>query len=120
MGTKRDQKSNFFVFLLNRERVKQSGLLRLFTVKLNWASSDKGGNNDDDEIKDTKQSSNSESLCFEYVTEVMPKISNFSGEKLKPDYMKVLPVVDPNDQKKGETCFYVYVGVGNRTVVFKK
>ena len=31
-------------------------------------------------------------LKFEFISEVMPKISNFSGEKQKPTFIKVVSV----------------------------
>ena len=33
-------------------------------------------------------------LKFEFISEVMPKISNFSGEKQKPSFIKVVSVPD--------------------------
>ena len=33
-------------------------------------------------------------LKFEFISEVMPKISNFSGEKQKPSFIKVVSVSD--------------------------
>ena len=58
-------------------------------------------------------------LKFEFVTEVMPKISNFSGEKQKPSFIKVVSVADDTSED-GMTTFYVYTGVGIQSVVFKR
>ena len=34
-GTK--ERPNYFVFMLNKERIKSNGLMKLFSVKIKWS-----------------------------------------------------------------------------------
>ena len=101
-----NRRPNYFVFMINRERLKSNGLMKLFSVKIKWASqdakenesssdSDFGGTSkkltdemaeERDVIREEskaaeqlkkKNASSDLKLKFEYVTEVMPKVSNF-------------------------------------------
>jgi len=72
-------------------RINQTGQLRLFSIQIGWDSQPRGArsNNSDDSDEHTTQSL-APRLKFEYISEVIPKISNFSADKLKPGYFNVL------------------------------
>ena len=133
--------------MINRERLKSSGYMKLISVKIKWASQDSKeqdsssesdfGNNKkqtdemgkekDAAIEETKQLVTGDSkkkpdlkLKFEYVSEVSPKISNFSGEKQKPSFIKVVSAANESPEEEGPTTFYIYTSVGNQSVVFKR
>ena len=101
------ERPNYFVFMINRERLKANGLMKLYSVKIKWATQDTKENDNssdsdfggadkkktDEMVEESKEESKAATLSkrksglpdlklkFEYVTEVMPKISNFQGEK---------------------------------------
>ena len=39
-STMTNDRPNYFVFMVNRDRIKSSGLMRLFSVKIKWARQD--------------------------------------------------------------------------------
>ena len=41
---------NYFVFMVNRDRIKSSGLMRLFSVKIKWARQDTKENESGSEL----------------------------------------------------------------------
>ena len=43
---------NYMVFMLNRERVRSDGKLKLITVKINWAKVEEKENSFDDSFND--------------------------------------------------------------------
>ena len=103
-----NSRPTYFVFMINRERMKSSGFMKLISVKVKWArkdskeqessdESDFGKKKTDEMGKVRNQEAQEESkaagdskkkgstsdlkLKFEYVSEVSPKITNFQGEK---------------------------------------
>ena len=81
-------------------------------------------------------------LKFDFVTSLGPKIESFRGDRQKPNYLNVIEAVEDNfggegdefdsgedndgngDGDSGEpskqAVFYIYTGVGNQSVVFKR
>lgn len=67
------------------------------------------------------------------MTSLAPKIDNFRGEKLKPNYLNIVEALEEGDipdeafeddaiqqEPQTEAAFYLYTGVGSQSVVFKK
>jgi hypothetical protein len=50
-----------------------------------------------DDSDDPQTRNQTPRLKFEYITEVIPKISNFSADKLKPGYFNVLAHSENNE-----------------------
>ena len=111
---------------------------------------DEDEHSDSEETKAAKTSGNKEDrstangfqskwkLKFDYVTSLGPKIENFRGENHKPDYLNVIEAAEevyPSDdggeedsmgednqdeEPESTAVFYIYTGVGNQSVVFKR
>lgn len=96
-------------------RINQTGQLRLFSIQIGWNSHPRGTRTSSDDSDDQQTQAPWPRLRFEYITEVIPKISNFSADKLKPGYFNVLS--QPQDS---ETAFYFYTGIGRHTLVYKQ
>lgn len=126
---------NFHAFLLAKERVKATGLLKLISIRIRWAPNELTQEEEDDddqgdileESKAQKSGAAKQSheasrwkLRFDYATTCMPKIENFKHEKQKPSFLTVVEATEEVDQEadasrsiEQETVFYVYTGVGN-------
>jgi hypothetical protein len=87
----------YFVFAVNSESVvKGEAKVRITSVKLGWQ--------DCSELEQPK-------FLFKYVSEVIGTVANFTSDKMKPSYLRVL-----------DNCgnFYLNIGLGSQVLVFKR